>query len=506
MKSLVVLFALIGLGLYTQAQKASPYTIYGDTVTLTSCDSSELVIRNHTDTVRGFLYNTGGGLTIFKRALTSGGNGVIIIGIDTLRAWLQGGNSWGTAGFFGTLDSNTINFYTNNRHRAQLSGNGTFSTDSDVVIHGVRVGMGPGNNGFNTVVGSGALLQGPAINGSVAVGYHAAQNATASLTAVGASAGQNASGTSTLIGSGAGEYEKGNGLVAVGVAAGLYIQGGYDIAIGDGAMDNDSSTNWGNVAVGALTVKKLTTGGYNTIIGTYTADSLTTGSYNTFLGQNTGQGLQTGSYNTIIGAQILGVTPGVSNSIMLADGQGNTRLFSDAVGDIGVGTLTPHSLFQVTQPASNGTGTASVLAGSGTITGTGTEFTNTFKIGDSITIYTIGGPNGNTHETQVITAIASDVSMTTTPFTLFQAGKYAVSSRDILAVKGYGYVGIATDTPTSRLDINGKNGFSQLRLRTQYTPTSSSDPNGSTGDTAVDDNYFYYKTTTGWKRVALSTF
>jgi hypothetical protein len=73
-------------------------------------------------------------------------------------------------------------------------------------------------------------------------------------------------------------------------------------------------------------------------------------------------------------------------------------------------------------------------------------------------------------------------------------------------VKGAtGYLSNNT-TPTSMVDITGAAGYSQLRIRTEYTPTSSSDPNGNPGDIAVDDNYIYYKTSTGWKRSALSTF
>ena len=63
-----------------------------------------------------------------------------------------------------------------------------------------------------------------------------------------------------------------------------------------------------------------------------------------------------------------------------------------------------------------------------------------------------------------------------------------------------------TVATTSKLDINGDAGYNQLRLRKNYTPTSSSDPNGQTGDTAWDDNYFYIKTPSGWKRSALTTF
>ena len=69
-----------------------------------------------------------------------------------------------------------------------------------------------------------------------------------------------------------------------------------------------------------------------------------------------------------------------------------------------------------------------------------------------------------------------------------------------------GNFGLNTTTPTSNIDINGANGYSQLRLRTTYTPTSTADALGSTGDTSWDENYFYIKTAAGWKRSALSTF
>lgn len=60
--------------------------------------------------------------------------------------------------------------------------------------------------------------------------------------------------------------------------------------------------------------------------------------------------------------------------------------------------------------------------------------------------------------------------------------------------------------PTAMLDINGFNGHSQLRLRTSYTPISTHDPNGNVGNFSWDDNYFYIKTSAGWKRAALSNF
>jgi len=69
-----------------------------------------------------------------------------------------------------------------------------------------------------------------------------------------------------------------------------------------------------------------------------------------------------------------------------------------------------------------------------------------------------------------------------------------------------GNVGIGTAAPTARLHVVGATGYNQLRLQMPYTPTSSADPNGNVGDIAWDDNYIYVKTSSGWKRAALSSF
>lgn len=63
-----------------------------------------------------------------------------------------------------------------------------------------------------------------------------------------------------------------------------------------------------------------------------------------------------------------------------------------------------------------------------------------------------------------------------------------------------------TTTPTSTVDIDGVNGYNQLRLRLSYTPTSTADANWEIGDTARDDDFVYKKTNVWWKRAALSTF
>ena len=67
MKPFILLLLLLGLTCFLHAQQKYTYTIKADSVRLTGCDSSELIIENHTQAVSGFLFNTGHGRTIFCR-------------------------------------------------------------------------------------------------------------------------------------------------------------------------------------------------------------------------------------------------------------------------------------------------------------------------------------------------------------------------------------------------------------------------------------------------------
>jgi hypothetical protein len=62
------------------------YTIKADSVKLTnSCDSTELILLNHTQGVNGFLYNPGTGRTYFQRGLLKLSDSTYLIGADTLK-------------------------------------------------------------------------------------------------------------------------------------------------------------------------------------------------------------------------------------------------------------------------------------------------------------------------------------------------------------------------------------------------------------------------------------
>ncbi|TDW97391.1 hypothetical protein [Dinghuibacter silviterrae] len=84
MKNLLLL--LCGIALILPAHAQYVYSIKADSVLLTggSCDSSELIIKNHTQAVQGFLYNTGNGRTVFKKVLTKVSTATYLVGADTL--------------------------------------------------------------------------------------------------------------------------------------------------------------------------------------------------------------------------------------------------------------------------------------------------------------------------------------------------------------------------------------------------------------------------------------
>jgi hypothetical protein len=75
-----------------------------------------------------------------------------------------------------------------------------------------------------------------------------------------------------------------------------------------------------------------------------------------------------------------------------------------------------------------------------------------------------------------------------------------------ISENGYVLLGDTKERPTSLLDINGKNGIHQFRLRHSFTPESTKDPRGNVGEVSWDENYIYIKTNVGWKRSSLTTF
>lgn len=62
------------------------------------------------------------------------------------------------------------------------------------------------------------------------------------------------------------------------------------------------------------------------------------------------------------------------------------------------------------------------------------------------------------------------------------------------------------NSATSLLSIKRSTGTVRTLELKAYTPTSTADATGATGDQAFDDSYVYIKTSAGWKRAALASF
>ncbi|HVU99130.1 MAG TPA: hypothetical protein VHE34_28100 [Puia sp.] len=383
MKFLYVLSLLACVTLTANAQTPPKvYTIPADSTKLTGCDSNELIIENHTQTVTGgFLYNTGRGRTIFKRPVTSVNDSTYLIGLDTLKvgspklnknAWVQGLNSFGTTGTFGTSDKNNVEFYVNRGKTMVLDTFGVFHIGN--VNHPFPVTLDVGGTAWIATACRVASTDGHDLSLYVNGTYGPNSNNTA-----------------------AAYLALGDVYGAVGV----------------------NKTDMGNVPAGSISL-----GGTSP----NKLASVTDGSYNPVFVVN-GQGVASinGGYNGI----------GVGGAVGLVPDRSAWN-------------------FQINGGRGTGAGTPGNI-----IFATGNSQASGMTVHTMTNRWWIGG--------------------------------------------GTGYLA-NHDTATSAIDVRGNTGYSQFRMRTSYTPTSTSDTNGNVGDFSWDDNYFYYKTSVGWKRIAAGTF
>jgi hypothetical protein len=207
---------------------------------------------------------------------------------DTGTAWVQIADPG--AGSTGTLQQVTTN------------GN---TTTLGITVEGITVGRGAAGNIDNTAFGNLALSSNTTGGHNVAIGYNTLKVNTSGLD-----------------------------NTAVGYTSMLKTTiGGVNTAIGAHSLEENLSGS-NNVAIGWSNLI-VSNGSNNTSIGSTTGGDLTTGQNNTFIGFQTGRGITTGSYNTILGGPLT-LPATLSNNIVLADGQSNVRLFSDANGLIAI--------------------------------------------------------------------------------------------------------------------------------------------------------------------------
>lgn len=363
MNRILLFLALMGAGQAVHAQYV--YTIKADSVKITNnCDTAELIIENHTQTVPGFLYNRGRGRTEFRRGAIKINDTTYVVGDDTMkvmppnRAWLTNGNANinSNENFLGTLDAASLAFRTNNTERARVDGttgnvmigssndNGaklqvygkqTIYGNEDVTQLGIRLPASPAittpivqvqnNNGsslFDLRVDSTSLSLGAGAGGNSQSG----SNANIAI------------GTSAMASNTTGQCN-----FAAGIRT-LYSNttGSHNIAIGNGgpALLNNTTGNF-NIGLGTDALANNTTGVANIGIGVNPMKFNTTGNHNVALGYGALCYATTPSYNVAIGGGALGASLSrTTTSQNVAIGMGAAQQQQIGLNNIFIGYFT----------------------------------------------------------------------------------------------------------------------------------------------------------------------
>ena len=115
-----------------------------------------------------------------------------------------------------------------------------------------------------------------------------------------------------------------------GQAGGLTNTGSNNLAIGNGSQSFCRTGNT-NISIGTASLKSNLSGEDNTAIGVF-AGYISTGNRNLFLGRDAGKEVETGDYNVVIGSASGDTIDGLSNRIIISDGQGYVRQTFDNSG------------------------------------------------------------------------------------------------------------------------------------------------------------------------------
>jgi hypothetical protein len=131
-----------------------------------------------------------------------------------------------------------------------------------------------------------------------------------------------------------------------------------------------NTTGFNNVAFGRESLRNNLEGFSNTGLGAVALfDVSGTASNNTAVGANTGRGIVSGNNNTILGANVAGLPNNLANTVIVADGSGNRRIYIDNTGFVGInlasGTM-PTAMLNVSGSANiSGTVRATAFVGDG---------------------------------------------------------------------------------------------------------------------------------------------
>ncbi|MFM8916340.1 MAG: tail fiber domain-containing protein [Bacteroidota bacterium] len=226
-----------------------------------------------------------------------------------------GGGSGITSINASNLTSGTVSDSRLSSNVALISAANTFtgsnSFDQDLIVNGLRIGKGGGNNAFNTAVGLGAL-------NSNTTGYE-----------------NTASGFLALYSNTTGYENTANGSSAL-----FYnTTGGSNTASGYRALFSNT-TGGSNTAHGYYALYSNSNGEGNTGIGIYALLNDTNANYNTALGNSAGYYRTNGDNNTFLGGYCYATIDGLTNTSSLGystvvDASNKVRIGNSAITSIG---------------------------------------------------------------------------------------------------------------------------------------------------------------------------
>jgi hypothetical protein len=320
MNRLLLLLILISIGQAVSAQYV--YTIKADSVKITNtCDTAELIIENHTQTVPGFLYNKGRGRTEFRRGAVRINDSTYVVGCDTIKtmppgvAWLINGNSNINDGvnFLGTTNQASLVIKTNNTERARVTGNTGNLLLGNTTDNGAKLQV----YGKQTIYGNEDVTQ-------LAIRLPASPGITTPIVQVQNNDGSSlldmrVDSTSMYMGAGAGANSQGlaNFNIALGrQALAANTTGAYNFAGCSFCLVNNT-TGTNNLAIGGggAALRSNTTGSFNTAIGTDALALNTVGSNNVAIGKNPMKFNVDGINNVAIGGGALSYNVNGSNNV-----------------------------------------------------------------------------------------------------------------------------------------------------------------------------------------------
>jgi hypothetical protein len=312
-------------------------------------------------------------------------------------------------------------------------------------------------------------------------------------------------GGSTLYQNVSGNYNTANGYSS------LFsnYSGDYNTTDGVSALyDLGTSQTGGSFNVGtSYTIKSIGTTDFtligasaNTVGVVFTATGSGSGSgtaypndtdNNTAIGYNTGRGIIYGTNNTIVGANVTGLSAGLSNNIIIADGSGNQRINVGSTGNVGIGNTNPTVPLDVTGAIRSSTGEftssaidVSLKQGANTVL-RGTRSTTAWSDAVDTQWLQVGNTSDNVAFSSQSGTSASRVLFATNAFNINTAnnntapiGLFDVSngSSKLFNILSGGNVGIGDTTPSEKLDVAGSialNGTRIIHLPDQTNFTNS---------------------------------